>query len=99
MGYFRQVANGEILGMSLMLEDVLQTGEHAFSLSDDPKAPKSPLVTDVDGSLLEESTPHLHLKNCELCHQFILVVDNLDTVNARNGLLDFVLNSYKGSML
>ncbi|XP_063721033.1 uncharacterized protein LOC134847758 isoform X3 [Symsagittifera roscoffensis] len=83
----RQVANGEILGMSLMLEDVLQTGEHAFSLSDDPKAPKSPLVTDVDGSLLEESTPHLHLKNSRkslsklkepvesyrVCQQFLLL--------------------------
>ena len=62
----RQVANGEILGTSLMLEDVLQTGEFSFSLIDEPKAVKAPPTpTDADGSLLEESTPHLALKNCK----------------------------------
>ena len=32
---FRQVANGEILGMSLLLEDILQTGDYNFNLGDD----------------------------------------------------------------
>ena len=32
---YRQVANGEILGMSLLLEDILQTGDYNFNLGDD----------------------------------------------------------------
>ena len=38
------MANGEILGMSLLLEDILQTGDYSFSLNED-----RPKTTNADG--------------------------------------------------